>query len=664
MGEIHYSRLRKSLWKDRLLKMKAGGMDIVSSYVIWIHHEEIENQYIFSGNKDLREFVLCCKECGLYFFLRIGPWSHGEVRNGGFPDWLLKKGFIPRTNNEEYFDTVKSFYTAVFEQVQGLFAGDGGPIIGVQIENEFGHCGGLSGEEGVCHMKRLTQIAKDIGFNVPYYTATGWGGAVTAGLLPVMGGYCEAPWDQRITEIEPSANYVFTHERNDHAIGSDFGTGQSVTFDPAKYPYLTAELGGGLQVTHKRRPVVKGSDIGAMSLVKIGSGANLLGYYMYCGGTNPKGILSSLHESSTAGDLNDLPELSYDFMAPIREYGQIGEAYKEIKLLALFIRDFGQALCEMPAYIPESNPEHPENTKDLRTSVRHNGRSGYIFVNNYQRRKKMADHPQTELSVTLGSEKIVFPSKDIRDGDYYFFPINMQIGEAILRSALATPLCLLGDNIYVFYSDRRPQYDISGDMGKSQIFTIRREQAENAFKITRDKDYLIVTEGSLIETEDGVLLESGNTLDLEIYPDLPSAPEGLRKIGKDGEFFVYKKVLSMSRTFVFFEEKVRCDAYASYHIRLEYAPGITDCFLQIKYHGDGAKIYVDDVLAGDHFFTGEIWEIGLAQLGMPEEVRIDVIPLAEHSEIYLQEWPKFRNGKACMIQSAQTRDSFSFHVPL
>ena len=67
-------------------------------------------------------------------------------------------------------------------------------------------------------MKRLEKMARETGFDVPLYTATGWGGAVTAGLLPVMGGYCEAPWDPRITEIEPSGNYVFTYERNDHAI--------------------------------------------------------------------------------------------------------------------------------------------------------------------------------------------------------------------------------------------------------------------------------------------------------------------------------------------------------------------------------------------------------------------------------------------------------------
>ena len=273
MGEIHYSRYPEEYWKEALLKMKAGGVDIVSSYVIWIHHEEIENEWDWTGVRNLRKFVQTVSECGLTMFLRVGPWVHAEVRNGGFPDWLCEKcGNKTRTNDEAYFAEVQKYFSAIFDQVKDLMHKDGGPIIGIQVENEFGHCGGLCGPEGEKHMKRLTKMLRDTGFDVPYWTATGWGGAVTAGLLPVMGGYCDAPWDQRPTEIEPSGNFVFTHERNDHAIGSDFGLGEGITFNMEDFPYLTAELGGGLQVTYKRRPVPTAKDIAAMSVVTMGSG--------------------------------------------------------------------------------------------------------------------------------------------------------------------------------------------------------------------------------------------------------------------------------------------------------------------------------------------------------------------------------------------------------
>ena len=152
MGEMHFSRCSKKYWEQELLKMKAGGIDIVSLYVIWIHHEEIQGEFDFTGDRCLRDFLETVKKCGLYSILRIGPWAHGEARNGGFPDWLLKdgeeNGYEVRTDNPRYLEHVRAFYEKTFEQAKGLFIKDNGPVIGIQIENEYGHCGGKTGEEG------------------------------------------------------------------------------------------------------------------------------------------------------------------------------------------------------------------------------------------------------------------------------------------------------------------------------------------------------------------------------------------------------------------------------------------------------------------------------------------------------------------------------------
>ena len=86
MGEMHYSRYRKEWWEESLRKIKAGGVSVVSAYVIWIHHEEEENVFDFEGCRDIGTFVRLCRKVGLSVFLRIGPFVHGEVRNGGFPD--------------------------------------------------------------------------------------------------------------------------------------------------------------------------------------------------------------------------------------------------------------------------------------------------------------------------------------------------------------------------------------------------------------------------------------------------------------------------------------------------------------------------------------------------------------------------------------------------
>lgn len=666
MGEIHYSRYPREYWKESIYKMKAGGVDVISSYVLWIHHEEIEGEYDFTGDKDLRSFVETCKACDAYMILRIGPWCHAEVRNGGFPDWLLQKDFEVRTNDSAYLEEVRKFYSKIYEQVKGLLLKDGGPIIGLQIENEYGHCGGLTGEEGEEHMRILTQMAKEIGFEVPIYTATGWGGAVTGGLLPVMGGYCEAPWDQRLTDIEPSGNYIFTHERNDHNIGSDYGFGTGITFDMNKFPYLTAELGGGHQVTHHRRPIATSKDIGAMSMVKLGSGVNLLGYYMYHGGTNPKGKLSFLQESKETGSINDLPELSYDFRAPIRQYGQISETYKEIKLLTMFIKDFGSELCEMPATMPESNPLYPTNFTDLRTSYRHNGKSGYLFINNYQRRCQMAEHKNVVLTVPLKDETLTYPAIDVRNEDFFFFPFNMKLGEAWLKTAVVTPLCKLNNEdmtTYVFYGDKKPCYQIEGELKQSELLTLSRQEAKNAWKIKLDKEYLIITEGAVLQTDKGTQLIERGKAGLKAYPALKETPKGFVRKVDQGQFAVYEGKEEMMTSIVSYKLLEETKEKKTYEINIgQRDQSANDLFIKLRYVGDSAKLYINDEYVDDHFYTGRSWEIGLKHFGFPKTLKVEIMPLQKNAEIFLEEWPTMEKGYACELMSVEVMTEYKHAI--
>ncbi|TAL04088.1 MAG: glycoside hydrolase, partial [Verrucomicrobia bacterium] len=107
MGEFHFSRYPANEWREELLKMKSGGIDIVATYVFWIHHEESEGQFDWSERRDLRRFVQLCDEAGLKTIIRCGPWCHGEVRNGGQPDWLLKKGWKLRSDDPNYLARTK-----------------------------------------------------------------------------------------------------------------------------------------------------------------------------------------------------------------------------------------------------------------------------------------------------------------------------------------------------------------------------------------------------------------------------------------------------------------------------------------------------------------------------------------------------------------------------
>src|SRR5699024_3808960 len=254
----HYSRYPEQDWLQEIYKMKSAGLDIIASYVIWIHHEEIESEWEFDGRNNLRRFIENCQQAGVYFFLRIGPWIHGEVRNGGIPDWLQKKDIKLRSNDPTYLKFVKKYFEQVFLQCEGLFFKDGGPIIGLQIENEYGHAGGLQGEAGKQHMKTLKKMLLEIGFEDAFYTSTAWGGAIVLEneTLPVFGGYVDAPWSNSIKPLPANENFLISPIFNDPLIASDFNSGgETVSFPADKYPVITAELGGGLQVTKRRRPI-------------------------------------------------------------------------------------------------------------------------------------------------------------------------------------------------------------------------------------------------------------------------------------------------------------------------------------------------------------------------------------------------------------------------
>ncbi len=699
MGEIHYSRVAQHRWKEELLKMKAGGVDIVSAYSIWIHHEEGEGEWDFEGNKNLRLFLETIRDCGMYCILRIGPWAHGEVRNGGFPDWLMEKEKTEhirlRSNDPAYLAYVRLFYEHLWEQSKGMLLSDDGPVIGIQIENEYGHCGGLGGEEGEEHMRELRRMAEEIGFVVPIYTATGWGGAVTGGMLPVMGGYCEAPWDQRLTELEPSGNYVFTRERNDHNIGSDHGIGVGITFDMAKFPYLTAELGGGLQVTRHRRPVARAKDIAAMTWAKLGSGCNLLGYYMYHGGTNPKGRYSTLQESKATGSLNDLPVKSYDFNAPIKEYGQLTDTYRQIRRIAMFAKDYQSILCRAGYVDQPHNPDKADNLTDLRTAVRYLkndiGAQGFYFLNNFQRRCKMAEHENVhELAFDENGQVLAdFGTEDIADGRTLVYPFGIPIGkDAVLTAANATPLCILhgaadeGDT-YVFYTsgEKEAVYDIKGSVGRNKILTLTDATALYAVKSKYNgREYLLISEDDIIEEADGAWQMLANITEersplLCIYPEPDRKIAGFQKIKEaqtssesylDGSAFaVYQMEESLSNPIQFSAShegySQNGDLNASIAVmgmneRLSERICLDEAMLHVHYAGESAELYQDSELIADSFYTGQTWEIGCADFAKDGLCEFDVVihPLTKETPVFLEELPEFENGVACRIEEIST----------
>ena len=432
VGEFHYSRYPESRWEEELLKMKAAGIDVVASYVFWIHHEEIEGQFDWQGQRDLRRFVQLCAKHGIYVEVRIGPWDHGEVRNGGFPDWLLKKGKT-RVNNPMYLSYVRRWYGQIAQQLDGLLWKNGGPVIAIQLENEYGMRGPDAGE---AHILELKKLALEAGFDVPLYFVTGWDRAVVPRreVIPVYGGYPDAPWDTSTAKLDPSEVYAFRfHSRvasNMGAIGSQ-AAGED-TSAQAPLPYFTAEIGGGLQNTYHRRLVVHPDDIAAMFPVMLGSGVNLYGTYMFQGGENPDGKLSTLQESQATGYPNDVPIKSYDFQAPLGEFGQERESFRKLKVFQYFLNDFGAYLAPMMVHAPDGQPASPSDFSLPRAAVRSQGDSGFIFFNNYVRNYSMPMRSAAQFEIRLPHSTLLVPNRpvDLPPGRYFIWPFNLHVGRS------------------------------------------------------------------------------------------------------------------------------------------------------------------------------------------------------------------------------------------
>ena len=456
MGEFHYSRYPQNEWRDELLKMRAGGIDIVATYVFWIHHEEEEGVFNWSGQRDLRKFVETAREAGLAVVVRCGPWCHGEVRNGGLPDWLLAKGWKTRSDDSNYLGKVRLLYGQIAAQLKGLLWKDGGPVVGIQLENEF--------HGPAAHLMTLKNLAREFGLDTPLYTRTGWPNLTTPAplgeMLPLYGSYADGFWDREITPM-PGDNwtrFLFPATRVDIGIGADLLGKQKAgdAADTLKYPFLTCELGGGMANSYHRRVLVDPRDIEAIALLHVGAGSNLPGYYMYHGGTNPEGKLSTLQESQATNYPNDLPVKTYDFQAPLGEYGQTRPQYHLLRRLHLFLRDFGPALAGMAPVLPAERPKGREDLATLRWAVRSNGKSGFVFVNNYQRLQPMPPKEGVQFALTLPGGVFTFPDQPVivPADRAFFWPFNLDLGGAVLAYATAQPICAVdtGDVRTVFFA--------------------------------------------------------------------------------------------------------------------------------------------------------------------------------------------------------------------
>ncbi|MGH9342441.1 MAG: glycoside hydrolase family 35 protein, partial [Terriglobia bacterium] len=141
-GSIHYARVPRADWRIRLRMAKAMGLNTITTYVFWNEHEPRPGVYDFSGRRDVAEFVREAQQEGLYVILRPGPYSCAEWEWGGYPAWLLKTpGIVVRSTDPRFMDPARKWLMRLGRELAPLQIGNGGPIIAVQVENEYGSFG-------------------------------------------------------------------------------------------------------------------------------------------------------------------------------------------------------------------------------------------------------------------------------------------------------------------------------------------------------------------------------------------------------------------------------------------------------------------------------------------------------------------------------------------
>lgn len=677
-GECHFSRVHENQWEDTILKMKMGGINIISTYTFWIHHEEREGIFRFDGNKNVRKFIQLCKKHDMYVIVRIGPFVHGECRNGGLPDWLYGKPFETRSTDEGFMICVQKWYKALAEQFEGLYFKDGGPIIATQIDNEYMHSsapwelttgstnewlpGGSDGNE---YMIALKNVAQKEGILTPFYTCTGWGGAAAPvdEMLALWGGYAFWPWifyDYRGPH-PATPEYIY---RDNHNNQNPKTYNFEPTYDPESIPYACCEMGGGMSCYYHYRFQFPYESVDAMANIKLAGGCNFLGYYMYRGGSNPKGeTVKYLNECQCS-------KISYDYQAVLGEYGQVRPSYYRLKALHLFMKNFAEELCTLKTVLPEGSQDIlPEDVDTLRFAIRTDGNRGFLFINNYQDHVECKDKKDETIVLQLADEEISFKNLSMAAGEEMILPFNMNVGGYELKFAKAQPLSVIKKDdriIYFFFvpegvkgeyiwkkeglcsvngnpvtgdlaqnqsvkvevpSGEMFTYKLEGEHGTVEVVTLTREQSMYFFDMEIEGEKTaVLCDSPVIYDGEKISVESpsdGNTVTkLLMYPEKTLVQKDTHaKIEKftDGiwagvKIFLDKEELEPKKLNV---TKVGPSRFTVEipELREEYK----DVLLQIDYKGDVANLFVDGELISDNFCNDKTWEVGLKEVHREEK---------------------------------------------
>jgi hypothetical protein len=567
-----------------------------------------------------------------------------------------------------YFDEVEKWYQAVGKQAAGFCHKEGGPIIGVQLDNEFGHVGGQGGD---AYILKCKDLARKHGFDVPYYSVCGWGGAWVPRdeVLPVQSSYIDpfwgvAPlWRNNSERLPPPPELLFNDFGKMAAssqVGGDVAktlpTQFQLRYDFNRYPLAMAELGCDMLPCYGRRPLLTVCDNVGNALCRLGEGANLIGYYMYHGGSQPRGESGFLVEKGATRE-DQFASVSYDF-GVLSEFGKVKESFNPLKRLHYFINSFGEELNKMTPSFPIKMPK-PDDPQQLRYMLRSDGKSGYLFFNNYQRYIRMTDQEKIQFSVSLTGSELVFPDSPIMipSGTMGIFPVNKKIGDATLLYSTAQLLTDLSNDKEI----RIVLFAIPGIRPEVAFQNIKKVIAGSSAISEKGNNIIIepvVNKELVLEQNNGrilrlLVLDDYNSLNSwqlyikgqkylaftedEVFQDnlmlkIRSTKSGSKNLlvypeGKFGGQAVMKSIpyeiagmetenpdIQLIETFKLKEDKEwDLNKPSVWDIK----PGSTDweklsdLILNISYTGDYAGLYLNGELVADNLWREPVWKIAL-----------------------------------------------------
>ena len=320
-GAIHYFRVPREYWRDRLLKLKACGFNTVETYVAWNCHQKNEDAFDFSGNNNLEEFLDLAAQLGLYAIVRPGPYICGEWEFGGFPWWLLKYDDIElRCMNKRYIGFVDKYFDELIPRIANHQITKGGNVIMVQVENEYGSWG-----DDEKYMQYMAAALVNRGIEVPLYTADG----IEDHML--TNGSVEGVFKTVKFGANPSVNFPYLREYQEEGplMCSEFWNGW---FDQWGYKH------------YERKPADA-----AKTLQKIMADDASVSTYMFCGGTN----FGWMNGANFDGEYKPIVN-SYDSDALLTESGDITKKYELFKkTIANHVKQTEETVLE--PQIPKAN---------------------------------------------------------------------------------------------------------------------------------------------------------------------------------------------------------------------------------------------------------------------------------------------------------------------